>query len=109
MLSTFDRFVQSSTEIAYSGGLVWNDSLRASLVANGRIGPGRSVTDVSELDGYPGNSFISGSGYLLSAGEAKSLVERRDQLRYDLPDDVAVGLMFEQHRQIRRLLRGDQA
>jgi hypothetical protein len=100
MLSNFDRFVQSSADIGYSGQLVWNDALRASLVAHGLVGPDRSVTDLSELDGYPGNSFISGSGYLLSADDAKSLVERRDRLRYDLPDDVAVGLMFEQHRQL---------
>lgn len=100
MLSNFDRFVQSSADIGYSGQFVWRDALRASLVDHGMVGPDRSVTDLSELDGYPGNTFISGSGFLLGAREAKSLVERRNQLRFDLPDDVAVGLMFEQHRQL---------
>ncbi len=100
MLSAFDRFVQSSPEVRYSGQFVWRDALRSDLVANGMVGPGRQVTDLSELDGYPGNSFVSGSGYLLSAEEARSLVARRAQLRYDLPDDIAVGLMFEQARQL---------
>ncbi len=100
MLSAFDRFVQSSADIGYSGQLVWGDALRANLLHHGHVGPGRSVADLSELDRYPGNSFVSGSGYLLNADEARRLVERRDQLRYDLPDDVAVGLMLEHHRQL---------
>lgn len=99
-LSAFDRFVQSTPDICYSGGFGWHDALRSHLVAQGMVGPERQVADLSELDGYPGNSFVSGAGYLLSAEEAKSLVARRDQLRHDLPDDVAVGLMFAQARQL---------
>ena len=100
MIPAFDRFVQSSPDVRYSGQFVWHDALRSDLVANGMVGPDRHVSDLSELDAYPGNSFVSGSGYLLSADEAASLVERRNQLRYDLPDDVAVGLMFEQAGQL---------
>lgn len=100
MLTAFDRFVQSSTDISYSGEFVWRDALRADLLHHGMVGPGRRVADMSELEGYPGNSFVSGSGYLLNADEARSLVARRHQLRYDLPDDVAVGLMFEHHRRL---------
>ena len=100
MLSAFDRFVQSSIDVCYSGQFVWRDSLRSDLVAHGMVGPGRHVSDLAELDGYPGDTFVSGSGYLLSAEEARSLVARRHQLRFDLPDDVAVGLMFERARQL---------
>lgn len=94
-LSAFDRFVQSSATVGYSGQFVWRDTLRSHLLDRGMVGEGRSISELSELDGYPGNSFVSGSGFLLRADEAASLVERRHQLRYDLPDDVAVGLMFE--------------
>ena len=100
MLSAFDRFVQSNADPGYSGRFVWRDALRSHLVHQGMVGEDRSVRELSELDCYPGNSFVSGSGYLLGADEARSLVERRHQLRYDLPDDVAVGLMFEQAGQL---------
>jgi hypothetical protein len=102
MLSAFDRFVQSSTDLAYSGQFVWRDALRSHLIDHQMVGDDRSVTELSELDSYPGNSFVSGSGFLLRADEARSLVERRHQLRYDLPDDVAIGLMFEQAGQLSR-------
>jgi hypothetical protein len=98
MLSRFDRLVQSTADIGYAGGLVWGDALRDAVVQHGYVGSGRSVAHISELDQYPGNSFVSGSGFLLNKAEAKHLVERRDQLRYDLPDDVAIGLMLEQCR-----------
>lgn len=100
MLSAFDRFVQSSTDVGYSGQFVWGDALRSHLVHQGMVGQDRSITELPELDSYPGNSFVSGSGFLLRADEARSLVERRHQLRYDLPDDVAVGLMFERAGQL---------
>jgi hypothetical protein len=98
MLSRFDRLVQSTADIGYSGGLVWGDALRDAVVHHGYVGAGQSVAHISELDQYPGNSFVSGSGFLLNKAEAKHLVEHRDQLRYDLPDDVAIGLMLEQCR-----------
>ena len=100
MLSAFDRFVQSSTSLGYSGQFVWRDALRSHLVHQRMVGDGCSITELSELDGYSGDSFVSGSGYLLRADEARSLVERRHLLRYDLPDDVAVGLMFERADQL---------
>lgn len=94
-LSSFDQHVQATPDLGYSGGLVWNDALRDNLTNYNWIGPGRPVTDLSELDRYPGNSFVSGSGFFLSADEAQHLVDQRDRLRFDLPDDVAIGLMFE--------------
>ena len=96
MLSRFDRLVQSNADIGYSGGLVWGDALRESLADHGYVGHGRSVAHISELDQYPGNSFVSGAGFLLNKAEVQLLVERRDHLRYDLPDDVAIGLMLDQ-------------
>jgi hypothetical protein len=97
-LSALDHLVQSSADVCYSGGLVWDDALRANLVRYGFVGHGRSVSELAELDGYPGNSFVSGSGFLLSAAEARHLVEQRDWLRFDLPDDVAIGLLLDQPR-----------
>lgn len=62
-----------------------------------RVGEGRSIGSLSELDGYPGNTFVSGAGYFSSSSEAASLVRRKHLIRFDLPDDVAVGLMLERH------------
>ncbi|MFK7918846.1 MAG: hypothetical protein AB8G14_12255 [Ilumatobacter sp.] len=95
MLNEFDRFVQSAPNVSYSGGFIHSGALRRDLIVTDRIGADRSITELSELDAYPGNSFASGSGFFLSARDAERLVEERSQLRFDLPDDVAIGLMFE--------------
>ena len=96
-VSAFETFVQSRTSICYSGSWAWVDSLRKDLIHHGRIGPEKSIKTLSELDGYEGNTFISGSGYFLSAEEVKSLVRRKNQIRYDIVDDVSMGLMFPTH------------
>lgn len=96
-LPYFDQFVQNKANLVYSGGAAWHDALRQTLVSNGSIGPNKSIQSLSELDGYPGNTFISGRGYFLSADEVQSLLQRKDQIRYDIVDDVSMGLMFSQY------------
>lgn len=96
-LSAFDSFVQSKQAIVYSGALAWPDSLRQNLIHWDRIGAGKSIETLSELDGFKGNTFFSGSGYFLSSEEVRSLVKRKNQIRYDLVDDVSVGLMFHEY------------
>jgi hypothetical protein len=93
----FDQLVQDKAEIRYSGGFVWTNSLRESLEKNGRIGPNRNIKNLSELKLFPGNTFISGSGYLISSAEVKDLVKRKHEFRYDIVDDVSVGLMLAEH------------
>lgn len=97
-VGAFAEFVQSADDICYSGAWTWDDALRSDLVAQGWVGPGRIVEDLDELDDYPGNTFISGSGFFLSADEAASLVARREEVRYDITDDVTIGLMFDHYR-----------
>jgi len=96
-LSPFDRFVQTKSSICYSGAFVWADALRQDLLAHDKVGPGKTVGSLSELDGYEGNTFVSGSGYFLSAEEAEVLTMRKNELRYDFADDVAVGLMLSRY------------
>ncbi|MEL6817518.1 MAG: hypothetical protein AAFP80_02585 [Pseudomonadota bacterium] len=96
-ISAFDRFVQSKDEFIYSGAWVWADCLRDNLLHHNNVGPGKSIADLSELDAFEGNTFVSGAGYFINAAEALSLVERKDHIRYDLADDVSVGLMFSRH------------
>lgn len=97
MLPAFERFVRSRAEFCYSGAWVWTDALRSDLVHHGHVGPDRSVRDLSELDDYPGNTFVSGASMFLTAAEAQHLVDRRDELRYDIVEDVSIGLMMERH------------
>ncbi len=94
-LSDFDRYVQDIETVSYSGNLVWPDSLRDDLIWHDRVGTDKSIKTLSELDHYEGNSFASGSGYFLSAEEAKVLIESKDRIRFDIIDDVAMGLMFK--------------
>ncbi len=93
----FDRFVQDKDPIMYSGALVWVDTLAENLLQYGRIGPGKSITSPSELDEYCGKTFVSGSAFFVNAKEVKNLLAKKSRLRYDLPDDVAIGLMFAEH------------
>jgi hypothetical protein len=99
-ISALEAFVESNETITYSGGLGWPNALRENLLQYNWIGPEKSIKSMSELDKYAGNSFISGSGYLLNSQEAKSLVERKQSIRFDLPDDVAVGLMFANYQML---------
>jgi len=95
--TNFENLVESKNPVIYSGGAVWTDFLRKNLVHNGRVGKGNRLRSLKELDSYPGNTFISGSAYFISAAEAKQLIAEKSRLRYDLADDVAVGLMMAEH------------
>jgi len=101
MLPAFDRHVQSNEQISYSGAWVWTDALRNDLVHHGRVGPERAVRSLDELAGYPGNTFVSGSGFFLNADEARTLVSQRGRAPWSFPDDVAVGLMLKHGTAIR--------
>lgn len=95
--SAFDRYVQDKNPIIYSGSIVWVNALTDNLLQYDRVGPDRSVKSLSQLDEYCGKTFVSGSAYFMNTREVKSLLEDKSRLRYDLPDDVAVGLMMPNH------------
>lgn len=99
-VSSFDSYVQNKKDICYSGAWVWEHALRTDLLHHKKIGFGKSIKTLSELDSYKGNTFISGSGYFLNANEASSLVRRKKSIRYDIIDDVSVGLMFSEYERI---------
>jgi len=99
-VSALDSYVQSKQAICYSGAWVWTDCLRKDLLYHKKIGLGKSIKTLSELDSYEGNTFISGSGYFLNAEEAELLVRRKKTIRYDIIDDVSVGLMFSEHERL---------
>lgn len=99
-LSAFEDFVQSRRSICYSGAWVWKDWLRKDLIHHGKVGPDKSIKTIEELEEYEGDTFASGAGYFLNSEEAGSLVERKDRIRFDIIDDVSVGLMFKNHEQL---------
>jgi len=96
----FDRFVQDTPDIMYSGGVVYRDELRDNLVFHDHVGPGKSIPSVDALNEYPGNTFVSGAGFFLSAAEVKFLLGRKHEIRYDIVDDVSIGLMFANHQSL---------
>jgi len=96
----FDHFVQNAESIVYSGAMVWPEALRDDLEYHNCIGQDKSIKSLEELTSYPGNTFISGSGYFLNAAQVKSLIQRKGQVRYDIVDDIAIGLMFSEYQLI---------
>lgn len=94
-LENFERFVRERPDVGYAGNWVWEDGLRDDLMHWNWVGPDKSIADLDELASYPGNTFISGSGFFISAAEAAQLVAQRDRVRYDIADDVAIGLMLD--------------
>jgi hypothetical protein len=99
-ISALEDYVQSKKMIGYSGGMGWPDALRENILFYNMIGPEKSIKTIFELDAFKGDTFISGAGYFLSTQEARSLVKRKQSIRFDLPDDVAVGLMFAEHEML---------
>ncbi len=92
-----EKLVSTKEEIIYSGSGIWNDALRSDLIHRGKIGANKSIKKIGELDEYPGNTFISGSAYLLGNEEVSYLVKNKKKIRYDIIDDVSIGLMMKKH------------
>lgn len=96
----FLNLIRSKDRIIYSGQYIWTDALRNDLVVRGRVGPDKSIKTIQELVNYPGNSFISGCAYFLSQIEVKYLITNKHLIRYDIIDDVSIGLMMKEHEYI---------
>ena len=59
------KYVEENN-IMYSGFYIWKDALRKDLLYHNKIGKNKSIKNLEELVDYPGNTFISGSGYFLN-------------------------------------------
>lgn len=100
MVPGFEALVEARPDLGYAGTWVWTDALRADLERHNWVGADKSIRHMYELDEYPGNTFLSGAGFFLGAEQARAVVAQRDRLRYDIADDVAIGLMFAEHEQL---------
>jgi len=78
-----EKLVSTKEKIIYSGSGIWNDALRSDLILRGRVGANKSIKNIGELDEYPGNT--------------SNLVKNKKKIRYDIIDDVSIGLMLEKH------------
>lgn len=88
----------NNNNICYSGFYVWGNALRSNLICRNLVGKNSSIKDISDLQEYPGNTFISGSGYFLNSTEVDDIVKNEEKIRYDIIDDVSIGLMIEKHK-----------
>ena len=89
-------------DIIYSGFYIWTNALRSSLIYYNKIGENKSIKNVDELEEYPGNTFISGSGYFLNNFEIIEILKNKSKIRYDIVDDVSIGLMLANYESINR-------
>ena len=100
-LPRLEQLIQEKERVIYSGGAVWTDALRSDLQFRNRIGEDKSIKSLDELKDYPGNTFISGAGFLLGREDVRRLIENKKKLRYDIIDDVSIGLMMPEHESLR--------
>lgn len=85
----------NNNDISYSGFYVWDNTLRQQIMDYHLIANNRCLTDMNNLDKYKGNSFVSGSGFFLNRGEVIHILENRKNIRYDIVDDVSIGLLID--------------
>ena len=100
-MPNFRNFLNRKEKIIYSGSGVWEDSLRSDLIFRKKVGNDQSIKSLEELEDYQGNTFISGSAYFMNAEEVDSLLKQKSKIRYDIIDDVSIGLMMSQHENLK--------
>lgn len=90
----------NSNNIIYSGAFCWENSLRKDLIHYEKIGADKSIKSLKELESYRGNTFFSGSGYFLNKQEVNYIINNKKMIRYDIIDDVSIGLMLEDYEKL---------
>jgi len=94
------EYVQNNN-IIYSGILCWENALRENLLYYNKIGYDKSIKNLDELVEYPGNTFFSGSGFFLNQDEVRYIINNKNIIRYDIVDDISIGLLFKNYTQIK--------
>lgn len=92
-IPSLEKYI-ANNKVIYSGGLIWHNALRENIIEHNLI------DDITELDIYPSNTFISGSGFLLNRQEVNYLLKNKNKIRFDIIDDVSIGLMMHNYRGI---------
>ena len=99
ILKNLNKYVQNNN-IDYSGFYIWKDGLRDDLILHNKIGQDKSINSLEELDKYPGNTFISWSAYFLNQDNIKTILKNKLKIRYDIIDDVSIGLLLSTHNSV---------
>lgn len=92
-IDSLEKYI-TNNKVIYSGGIIWHNALRENIKEYNLI------DDITELDSYPGNTFISGSGFLLNRDEVRNLIKQKNKIRFDIVDDVSIGLMMLKYQDI---------
>ena len=93
------EYIQNNN-IIYSGIWCWANGLREDLLYHNKVGIDKSIKTLEELDKYPGNTFFSGSCFFLNNDEVQYIINNKDIIRYDIIDDVSIGLLLKNYNQI---------
>ena len=99
ILKNFNDYIQNN-DIHYSGFYIWKDGLRDDLIFHNKVGQDKSIKFLEELNQYPGNTFISGSAYFLNQDNIITILKNKLKIRYDIIDDVSVGLLLSTHSSV---------
>lgn len=85
----------NSNKICYScGSQIVNNTLRQNISQFKKFSA-PYLKNMSELDSFHSNSFCSGCGYFLNKNELNYILQNKKKIRYDIIDDVAIGLLFD--------------
>ena len=100
-IGNLEKLAESKDRFIYSGAGIWQNALRKDLVFRNRVGEDKSIKSLDELASYPGDTFITGSGYILGPDDVERIIANKHLLRYDIVDDVSIGLMIPHHEYIK--------
>ena len=102
-ITKLEKYVETN-DIIYSGAYCWGNALRSDLIHRNAVGPNKSIKSLVELEEYEGNTFISGCGYFLNSNEINHILENKKKIRYDIVDDVSIGLMLKDHKSLNKFI-----
>ena len=90
----------NNNNINYSGYNIWWNSLRNHINVVFGLPYNKCIKTISDLSIFKGNTFIGGSGYFLNSNEVNRILKQKHQIRYDIVDDVSIGLLIDKAHDI---------
>ena len=91
--------------INYSGFNIWWDWIRNQIREVYGLPYNKCIKTILDLSIYKGNSFVGGSGVFLNYNEVALILKQKHLIRYDIVDDLSIGLLLDKCHDIQKYNR----